>query len=68
MSTALKHTIVSAHAEYRLNDYVFARTQSRAQSRLSWERRTAPVHSWTQVLFPALGALSAAAVLAELLH
>ena len=68
VSTAVKHTIVSAHAEYRPNDYVFARTQSRAQSRLAWEDRKAPLHSWTQMLFPALGALTAAAVLAEILH
>lgn len=68
MNTALRRTIISAHAEYRPNDYVFARTQSRAQSRLEWEHREAPLHSWAQMLFPALSVLVAAVAILQILH
>lgn len=60
--------IASAHADYRHEDYVFARTQSRRTSALEWEERVPPLHSWSQVLYPALGLASAAAAVFEILH
>lgn len=59
---------LSAHADYRREDYVFARTQSRATAAREWEARTPPLHAWSQVLYPALGLAGAAALLLEILH
>ena len=50
---------ISAHAEYRHNDYFFARTQSRALSVLEWERSSKPLQSWTELFYPALAATGA---------
>lgn len=56
---------LSAHADYRHEDYFFARTQSRALATRSWER-SAPLHSWSEYLYPALGAAAALLVVAEM--
>ena len=40
---------ISAHADYRYEDYHFARTQSRALSALEWERSAKPLHSWSEL-------------------
>jgi len=56
---------LSAHADYRHEDYFFARTQSRALAVRAWER-TEPLHSWSEYLYPALGAAAALLVVAEL--
>lgn len=55
---------LSAHADYRHEDYFFARTQSRAMAARPWERM-APLHSWSEILYPALGAAAALLVVAE---
>jgi len=68
MSAAGQTIIASAHADYRHEDYVFARTQSRKTSALEWEDRVPPLHSWSQVLYPALGLASAAVAMFEILH
>ena len=47
---------ISAHADYRYEDYHFARTQSRALSALEWERSAKPLHSWSELLYPAAAA------------
>ena len=47
---------ISAHADYRYEDYHFARTQSRALSALEWERSDKPLHSWSELLYPAAAA------------
>jgi hypothetical protein len=58
---------ISAHADYRRSDYMFSRAQSRALSRLEWERRTPSLRSWGNMLIPALAAVTAiAAALAAL--
>lgn len=50
---------ISAHADYRHEDYFFARTQSRALSALDWEHSTRPLQSWSELLYPALAATGA---------
>lgn len=57
-----------SHADYRREDYVFARTQSRALSARDWESRGEPLHSWSEYLYPALGLASAAVLVFEVLH
>jgi len=47
---------ISAHANYRHEDYFFARTQSRALRALEWEHSDKPLHSWSELLYPALAA------------
>jgi hypothetical protein len=47
-----------AHADYRHEDYFFARTQSRALAALDWEHSAAPLKSWSGILYPALGAVA----------
>ena len=44
---------ISAHADYRHQDYFFARTQSRALSALEWENSGKALHSWSEFLYPA---------------
>ena len=46
---------ISAHANYRHEDYFFNRTQSRALSGLEWEHSDR-LHSWSELLYPAAAA------------
>lgn len=68
MHTASHPAIISAHADYRPSDYAFARTQSRQQSPLEWERREKPLHSWSEMLYPVLSLAAAAALALGILH
>lgn len=68
MSATGQPNRLSAHAAYRREDYVFARTQSRQTAGLEWEERAPPLHSWSEILYPALGLAGAAAALFEVLH
>lgn len=56
---------LSAHADYRHEHYYFARTQSRALAAREWEH-TERLRTWSQILYPALGAAAALLVVAEL--
>ena len=47
---------ISSHDDYRREDYFFARTQSRAMHALEWERSDKPLHSWSELLYPAAAA------------
>lgn len=38
--------VISAHADYRREDYVFQRTQSLAMRALEWESRLKPMRHW----------------------
>ena len=60
--------IISAHADYRRGDYMFAREQSRALSQLEWEDREPPLHSWAEVLPTVLSIATAAIALFETIH
>jgi hypothetical protein len=62
---AMSH--LSAHADYRHEDYFFARTQSRTFAGLTWEK-SPPLHSWSEYLHPAMGAVAALAAIAEIIH
>lgn len=56
---------LSAHADYRREDYHFARTQSRKLAAREWEH-TERLRSWSQIIVPALGAAAALLVVAEI--
>ena len=58
---------ISAHADYRHEDYFFARTQSRALRALEWEHSGKPLHSWSELLCPALAAAGAVIAMAGIL-
>ena len=60
--------LISAHADFRHQDYVFARTQSRETAAREWDHRTAPLQSWSQFLYPALGVAAAVLAVAEIVH
>ena len=47
---------ISAHADYRHEDYFFQRTQSRALRALEWEDSGKSLHSWSELLYPAAAA------------
>jgi len=53
---------ISAHADYRRSDYLFAREQSRDLSQREWEHPTPGLRSWGNVVIPALTAAAAMTV------
>ena len=59
---------ISAHADYRHEDYFFSRTQSRALRALEWEHSGKPLHSWSELLYPALAAAGAVITVAGILY
>ena len=59
---------LSAHADYRHEDYFFARTQSRALRARAWERSDKPLHSWSEILYPALAIAGSLLAVLEILH
>ncbi len=59
---------ISSHADYRREDYHFARTQSRASGALEWEHSERPLHSWSEILYPALGVAGAVLAVLEIVH
>lgn len=38
--------LVGAHADYRREDFVFARTQSQQMRALEWDSRLKPIRPW----------------------
>jgi sarcosine oxidase delta subunit len=56
---------LSAHADYRHEDYYFARTQSRGLAAREWEH-TERLRSWLEILYATLGAAAALLVVAEM--
>ena len=61
-------TLISAHADFRHEDYVFAGAQSRTQQGLEWETREPRLHSWSEILYPALGVAATLLAVAEIVH
>jgi hypothetical protein len=59
---------ISAHADYRHEDYFFNRTQSRALSALEWEHSGKPLHSWSEILYPAAAAAGAVVAMLGMLY
>lgn len=68
MSAKGQPTLISAHADFRHEDYVFARTQSRDLQAREWDRRESPLRSWSGMLYPALGVAAAVLAVAEIVH
>lgn len=60
--------LISAHADFRPEDYVFARTQSRALQAAEWVKSEPPLRSWSDMLYPALGVAAAVLAVAEIVH
>ena len=42
-------TVIGAHADYRPEDFCFARTQSVSLRAAKWESRIKPMHSWSEI-------------------
>jgi hypothetical protein len=59
---------VSAHADYRHEDYFFNRTQSRALTALEWEHSGKPLHSWSEILYPAAAVAGAVVAVLGMLY
>jgi hypothetical protein len=41
--------VIGAHADYRPEDFSFARMQSVALRAAKWESRIKPMHSWSEI-------------------
>ena len=61
-------TIISRHADYRRDDFVFQRTQSCSMREMAWERRTPPLQSWDRLIYSSAGLLVFAVAALELFH
>ena len=59
---------ISAHANYRHEDYFFNRTQSRALSALEWEHSGKPLQAWSELLYPAMAASGAVIAVLGILY
>jgi hypothetical protein len=59
---------ISAHADYRHEDYFFQRTQSRALRALEWEESGKPLQSWSEFLYPAVAATGAVMAVVGMLY
>ena len=59
--------VISCHADYRREDFMFARTQSSALRNLPWEHRTKPLQSWDRLFYNGLGIAALGAMLFGLL-
>jgi len=51
--------VISAHADYRPEDFYFARTQSVTLRAAKWESRIKPMHSWSEIALYGAGLLAA---------
>jgi hypothetical protein len=54
-SAPKKSRVIGAHADFRPEDFRFARTQSRRLSESRWESRIKPMHSWGEIALYATG-------------
>jgi len=60
--------IISRHADWRREDFVFPRTQSSVMRDMPWESRTQPLKSWDRLIYSSIGLIALAAGLVELLR
>ena len=56
--SARRPMLISAHAEYRPQDFYFARTQSPALRLAEWEGRLKPLHSWSEIALYGAGLMA----------
>lgn len=47
--------VIGAHADYRPEDFFFARTQSLVSREAKWESRIRPMHSWSEIALYSAG-------------
>ena len=59
-------TIISRHADYRRDDFVFQRTQSCSMRDMPWENRTPRLQSWDRLIYSGAGFAVFAVALLEL--
>jgi hypothetical protein len=59
--------LIGAHADFRLDDYFFPRTQSLSLSKLRWESRIKPMHSWSGLILYGMGTVFSVLALLVLL-
>jgi hypothetical protein len=50
--------VIGAHADYRPEDFFFARTQSVALRAAKWESRIKPMHSWSEIALYGAGLIA----------
>lgn len=50
--------VIGAHADYRPEDFFFARTQSVTLRAAKWESRIKPMHSWSEIALYSAGLLA----------
>jgi hypothetical protein len=55
--------LISAHADYRPQDFYFSRTQSVSLRSAEWESRIRPMHSWSELALYGLGFVAFVSVL-----
>ena len=60
--------IISSHADYRREDFVFARTQSVSSRNLPWDHSTPPLRSWDRIVYWSAGAITALCISLGLLR
>jgi hypothetical protein len=48
-------TVIGAHADYRPEDFSFARTQSVTLREAKWESRIKRMHSWSEIALYSAG-------------
>ena len=60
--------IVSRHADWRREDFVFPRTQSAVMRDMPWEDRAQPLKSWDRMVYSCVGLASLGFAVLELLR
>jgi len=60
--------LISCHADYRREHFIFPRTQSTAMRELVWEKPTKPLQSWDRLFYRAAGMAALLCGAVALLH
>ena len=60
--------LISSHADYRREHFMFPRTQSSALRDRPWEHRAKPLQSWDRLFYNGLGVAALLAMVLELLR
>ena len=50
--------VIGAHADYRPEDFFFARTQSVSLREAKWESRIRPMHTWSEIALYSAGLIA----------
>lgn len=60
--------LISSHANYRREDFMFPRTQSCALRDRPWEHRSRPLKSWDRLVYGGIAVAMFAVAIVELLR